>query len=366
MRSAESINSDRKLRLAIFALLAAGLVMVYSSSFIFALERYKDGLFFFKRHLLFGAVGVVAFLGGWRLPARVLQKAAYPVLGVAVLTLIVTLIPSIGHRVGGASRWISLFGFTFQPSEFAKFAVVLVIAAQLAKKAHLQDNWRSGFLTYFISVIPLYIFLLMQPDFGTVALLFCTTFCMLLACGIRIRYLATTIAVLVPTATTLVLSSHYRRARLLGFLDPWSDPAHNGFQIIQSLLAFFSGKLFGLGLGNSREKLFYLPAAHNDFIFAVVGEELGLFGVLFFVGLFSIVIWRGLSAAQRIEDTFKRGLAVGISTMIGLQAFFNMAVVLGLLPTKGLPLPLISYGGTSLVITLFLLGLLTQLSEKPE
>jgi cell division protein FtsW len=360
-------TSDKTLWIAVFALLAAGLVMVYSSSFIFAQERYKDGLYFFKRHILFGTIGVAAFLCGWRLEVERLRKASFPILLASSAALIAALVPGLAHRAGGASRWINLFGFTFQPSELAKVAVIVFVATQLSRKIDRQDNWRSGFLTYFIGVIPIYLLLLCQPDFGSVALLLCTTFCMLLGCGVKLRYLVTTAATLIPTALGLILTSSYRRARLLGFLNPWSDPGHKGFQVIQSFIAFFSGKWFGVGLGNSREKLFYLPEAHNDFIFAVVGEELGLTGVLVFVALFLVVVFRGLSAAQNLHgsnEMFPRGLAVGISALIGLQAFFNMCVVLGLLPTKGLPLPLISYGGTSLVINLFMLGLLTQLSEK--
>lgn len=357
-------NADKALWLAIFALLAAGLVMVYSSSFIFAQERYKDGLYFFKRHLIFGVAGVALFLAGWRLPVEQLQKHSSKIMGAAMLGLIGALMPGMAHRAGGASRWISLAGFTFQPSEFAKLAVLVFVANQLSKKLSLQSNFRSGFLTYFIGALPIYGLLLCQPDFGTVALLLCTTFCMLLVVGVRLRYLITTIAAIIPTALTLILTSSYRKARLMSFLDPWSDPAHKGFQVIQSFIAFYSGKIFGVGLGNSREKLFYLPEAHNDFIFSVVGEELGLVGVIFFVGLFLIVVMRGLNAANRLEKPFERGLAAGITACIGLQAFFNMGVVLGILPTKGLPLPLISYGGTSLVITLFMLGVLSQLSEK--
>lgn len=357
-------NSDRALWLAVFALVAAGLVMVYSSSFIFAQERYHDGLYFFKRHLLFGAAGLATFLAGWRLPVEVLRRYALAFLAVACATLIGALVPGLAHRAGGASRWISIAGFTFQPAEFAKLTVIVFVSTQLSKKISRQENFRSGFLAYFIGALPIYGLLLLQPDFGTVALLLCTTFCMLLASGVRLKYLLTTLGAILPTATTLIVISPYRRARVLGFLDPWSDPAHKGFQIIQSFIAFFSGKWFGVGLGNSREKLFYLPEAHNDFIFAVVGEELGFLGVVFFVGLFLVVILRGLTAASRLEHPFERGLAAGISCCIGLQAFFNMGVVLGLLPTKGLPLPLISYGGTSIIVTLFMLGMLAQLSER--
>lgn len=357
-------ESDRTLWLAVFALLCAGLVMVYSSSFIFSLEKYKDGLHFFKRHLIFAGVGIVAFLGGWKAPIDKLRGKTPHVFGLTILALLAALIPGIAHKAGGASRWVNLFGFTFQPAELAKFAVILIVASQIDKKIHRQENWRVGFLTYFIGALPIYFLLLMQPDFGSVALLLCTTFCMLLGSGIRVKYLATAVMALVPTAATLIMSSAYRRNRVLGYLDPWADPAHKGFQVIQSFLAFYSGKLFGVGLGNSREKLFYLPEAHNDFIFAVVGEELGLFGVVFFVGLFLTVVWRGMTAAQNIERPYPKALAIGITALVGLQAFFNMGVVLGLLPTKGLPLPLISYGGTSLVVGLFMLGILTQLSEK--
>jgi cell division protein FtsW len=287
-------------------------------------------------------------------------------MGIAALGLACALIPGVAHRSGGATRWISVYGLTFQPSEFAKLAVLIFVATQLSRKLDQQDNLRSGLLTYFIGAIPIYILLLCQPDFGTVALLFCSTFCMLFVSGVRIKYLAITVASLVPTAAALILTTPYRRDRLLGFLDPWSDPAHKGFQVIQSFIAFFSGRWFGVGLGNSREKLFYLPEAHNDFIFAVVGEELGLLGVLFFVVLFLIVIWRGLGVAALLKEPFERGLAAGIATCLGLQAFFNMGVVLGLLPTKGLPLPLISYGGSSLIVTLFMLGVLARLSERAE
>lgn len=358
-------RSDKALWLAVFALLAAGLVMVYSSSFIFAQERYHDGLFFFRRHLLFIGVGLSTFALGWRLPVEVLRRHAFLLLACAGAALVGALVPGLSHRTGGASRWISLFGFTFQPSEIAKPAVILFVAAQISRKISRQDNFRSGFLTYFISALPIYALLLLQPDFGTVALLLCTTFCMLLAAGVRPRYLITTVSFLIPAATILIAISPYRRARVLSFLDPWSDPARKGFQVIQSFIAFFSGRWTGVGLGNSREKLFYLPEAHNDFIFAVVGEELGLIGVMFFVALFLVVVWRGLNVAQRTDAPFERATAAGIACCVGLQAFFNMGVVLGLLPTKGLPLPLISYGGTSLIMTLFMLGLLAQLSERP-
>ncbi|MBI2605111.1 MAG: putative lipid II flippase FtsW [Deltaproteobacteria bacterium] len=363
-RAFGTFNPDRTLWLAVFALLAAGLVMVYSSSFIFAKDRYRDGLFFFKRHLVFSAVGIGAFLFAWRLPVEKLRAAAVPMLLAVTAALGATLIPGLSRHAGGAARWLNVAGFTFQPSELAKFAVILYVATQLSRKLDRQDNWRSGFLTYFIGTLPIYVLLLNQPDFGTAAVCAAVTFLMLLSCGVRMRYLLTSIGLMIPAAAILILTQPYRVKRVLGFLDPWSDPAHKGFQVIQSFLAFFSGKWFGVGLGNSHAKLLYLPEAHNDFIFAIVGEELGLFGVVFFVGLFAVLVSRGLKTVERLGDPFERGLAAGITSLVGIQAFFNMAVVLGLLPTKGLPLPLISYGGTALITMLFLLGILARLAEK--
>lgn len=360
------LRIDRGLWLTSFALLCAGLVMVYSSSFIFAQERFKDGLFFFKKHLIFCGIGAGAFLLGWRISIERLKKSALTFLIVVMVLLAFTLVPGISVKAGGASRWLRILNFSFQPSELAKLAVLLFVAFQIDRKIRDQSNWRTGFFTYFVTPIPVYALLLLQPDFGTTAICLSATFLMLLGCGLRLKFILGTFLALVPTATILIATSAYRMKRFTTFLNPWADPSHKGFQVIQSLLAFYSGQWFGVGLGNSREKLFYLPEAHNDFIFAVVGEELGLFGVVFFVTLFLIIVLRGLAVAERSKNMFQKALAVGIASIIGLQAFFNMGVVLGLLPTKGLPLPLISYGGTSLVVNLFLLGVLTQLSEKTE
>ncbi len=346
--------------------MSAGLVMVYSSSFIYALDKYKDGMHFFKKHLLYMGFGLIAFLVGWKFPLHKLKEKAHWIFFGVLGLLLLTLVPGFSQKAGGASRWLNLFGFVFQPSELVKVAVIVCVAKLISKKIHRQDNWRSGFLTYFIGTTPFYIMLMLQPDFGTTALCLAVTFLMLLASGAKKRYLFTSVSLLAPIASYLILSSPYRKARVLGFLDPWSDPQHKGFQVIQSYLAFYSGKFFGVGIGNSKEKLFYLPEAHNDFIFAVIGEELGLIGVLFFVSLFLVLIFRGIKAMDKQAYPFERALAAGITSLIGMQAFFNMAVVLGLLPTKGLPLPLISYGGTALITNLFLLGLLAQLAEFRE
>lgn len=355
---------DRTLWIAIFVLLAAGVIMVYSASYIYAQDRFKDGLYFFKRHLVHVGIGILVFFIGLKTPLRKLEKWAYVILGFTTVLLLLTLIPAFAHKAGGAARWLSFGPFSMQPSELAKAAMLVFIAAQLSRKQGEPQNWRTGFLAYFVPATPIYLLLLMQPDFGSTALLLLTTTLVLMATGIRIQYILATLAVLIPTGAMLILSSPYRLARVQAYLDPWKDAAGKGFQVIQSLVAVYSGQWFGVGLGNSKEKLFYLPEAHNDFIFAVAAEELGVFGIVFFTALFLMVVSRGLRAAAAADTLFEQGLSLGIATMIGLQAFFNMGVVLGLLPTKGLPLPLVSYGGTSLVVTMLLFGWLAQLADK--
>jgi cell division protein FtsW len=303
---------------------------------------------------------------GWRIPLDRLRKLTVTFLLLVIVLLAFTLVPGISLKAGGASRWLRIGGISFQPAELAKLATILFVAFQVQRKIRDQSNWARGFLTYFVPMLPVYALLLLQPDFGTTAICLCSTLVILLGSGLKLKYLLTSLALMAPVGAVLIATSSYRMKRLMTFLDPWADPAANGFQVIQSLLAFYSGKWFGVGLGNSREKLFYLPEAHNDFIFAVVGEELGLFGVLLFVSLYLVIVLRGLTVAERCQEPFRKAVAFGVCAVIGLQAFFNMGVVLGLLPTKGLPLPLISYGGTALVVNLFLLGLLTQISEALE
>lgn len=362
----EALTSDRVLTAAVFALLAAGLVMVYSASFIFADEHYRDGLYFFRRHGIYAVVGLLAFALGWNMKLRRLRALTMPLMIATGVSLVLTHVPGVGHKAGGASRWIGLFGFTFQPAELAKVAILFFVARQIERKMDSWDNWRAGFMAYFVSALPIYLLLMSQPDFGTTALLVATTFAMLFAMGARLKYIGAAAGIAIPGALLLIFSSPYRKARLLGFLDPWSDPAHKGFQAIQSFLAFYQGKFLGVGLGNSREKLFYLPEAHTDFIFSVVGEELGFVGVASILILFLVILLRGLRCAEQLRDPFAKALSVGITSLIGVQALCNMGVVLGLLPTKGFTLPLVSYGGTSLIVSLFLLGILTKLASTSD
>lgn len=358
--------------LTVFAITLFGLVMVYSTSYIYAQERFHEGLYFFKRQLTFAALGAGFFFLGRRISLRFLEKNTYAFLGGAVLLLGFTFIPGLGHKAGGASRWLQIriphvFNIQLQPSELIKVAVLLFIAVQTKRKLfsrEVEENFRTNFLSYFTGVLPIYVLLMLQPDFGTTALLLISTTLILLGLGISWRYLFTLAGVLLPTATLLIATSAYRRARFESFLNPWLDATGKGFQVIQSLLAVYNGGLTGVGFGNSKGKLFYLPEAHNDFIFAVIAEEAGLIAIIALIALYFIIVQSGLKAARTLYDPFDRTLALGIAVLFGLQASFHMGVVLGLLPAKGLPLPLISYGGSSIIVWLFLCGLLTQLREK--
>jgi cell division protein FtsW len=363
-------NSDTVILLIVLALSSIGIIMVYSSSYIYALDKFKDGNFFLKRHIFTLALGFLAFFIGSNINLNLLKKHAPKFLILSIFLLLLTLIPGLAPKTGGASRWLKIGSFSFQPSEFAKLAIIIFTSMQITKKQFnlkpYEINYRSGFLTYFFTTAPVFLLLLLQPDFGTTALCVITILFILIVNQIRLRYIIPSILVLAVLAGLLILIAPYRLKRVTTFLNPWADPTNKGFQVIQSFLAFYSGKFSGVGLGNSKEKLFYLPEAHNDFIFAVIGEELGFIGVSLVILLFSLLIFRGLSLLKHLDDPFKKSLCTGIISMIGTQAYFNMAVVLGLLPTKGLPLPLISYGGTSIIITLFMLGILSKISIETK
>lgn len=349
------------------ALVIFGLVMVYSSSFIFAQERTGSGFSFIQKQIVFALLGGAALVLGSGIPHEKWRRWAYPVLGSAAVLLILVLIPGVGARSGGAQRWISLGGLRFQPSEWAKFAALVFVSRQLAAKQGLLDRFLPSFGAVFLLLFPLFGLLMVQPDFGSTMVIVGVSFLMLFLAGASIAYLGGMTAVGGLMAAGLAMSSPYRRARVLSFLDPWSDPSGKGFQVIQSMVGMHSGGAAGVGLGNGKEKLFFLPEAHNDFIFSVIGEELGFLGVAGVVVAFLVFIHRGLKVAmaRRTEDgdVFGMLLAAGITLLLGLQGLVNMAVVLGLVPTKGLALPFISYGGSALVIDLFAVGVLLSVSR---
>jgi len=269
-------------------------------------------------------------------------------------------------RAHNTHRWIHWGGFSFQPSELAKPALILFLAYFLESRTRTMDDWRNTLLP---AVLPTLVFLgliVFQPDLGTAIACASITICILFVAGMRMRYFGYAFLAAIPVLYVLIFHVSYRRDRILAFLNPYSDPQGRGFHIIQSLIAVSTGGLTGLGLMEGKQKLFYLPEPHTDFIFAVTAEEFGLVGSVLLAALFSVFLWRGLRTAVKTEDIFGRYLAVGITTMVVLQAFINMSVVLGLMPTKGIPLPLVSYGGSSLFVTLLCVGVLLNITQQAD
>jgi cell division protein FtsW len=355
---------DYVLLFVVLALVGIGIVMVYSTSAILAGDRFQDPYFFLKRQALFAAIGFLLMIVAMFFPYQVLNRAAYPILIFSVLLLIAVLIPGIGHRAGGAMRWLKISAFSFQPSELSKLGLIIFLAYFLTKKEEKIRSFSFGFLpTVLLSGLVIAL-ILKEPDFGAALFLTAVVFFLLFISGARVIYIAGAFLLALPVVYYFLTNVAYRYRRLLAFIRPWDDPTGTSFQIIQSFISFGSGGFFGLGLGEGRQKLFFLPAPHTDFIFSVIGEELGLVGTVVVVLLFFILTLRGIQIALSLQDRFGTYLALGVTLMISLQAVINMGVVLGLLPTKGLTLPFISYGGSSLIVNLVGVGMLLRLSSE--
>ena len=357
---------DAPLLAAIFALLMASVVMVYSSSSVVALTTYGDPAFFMKRQIIWAVVGLALMAIAMRTGHRVLQdkRVVLVLLIVSLALLVATLVPGVGRMINGSRRWLRLGMLSFQPSELAKFITVVYMSNYIAKKGEELRDFMNGVFPAYV-VIGLFLLVASrQPDFGAAMTLAGVAGIMLFAGGASLVHLGVTILAALPLVYIAVAHTAYRSRRIFSFLDPWADPRGAGHQIIQSFLAFGSGGLFGRGLGEGRQKLLFLPERHSDFIYAVIGEELGLVGALAVIVLFLIILWRGVRIALAAGDMFSRMLALGITLLICLQGVINMAVVTGLLPTKGIALPLVSYGGSSLVITMLALGVLLNISRE--
>jgi cell division protein FtsW len=361
---------DYVLLATVVGMVLFGLLMVYSSSFIYAQEKTNDGFSFIRKQVGFAALGFVVLAATCRIDYRKWSTWSYYVVGGAIVLLAMVLLPGVGTRVLGAQRWIRMGPLVFQPGEFAKFAVIFFVASQLARKHDRVHTFTAGVIAPFLVPLPALVLLLLQPDFGTTVMITIVIFSLMFLGGVPKRFLAS-VAVLGGTAGALLaFGTAYRRNRILGYLDPWADPGGKGFQIIQSWVGLHNGRFWGVGLGNGKEKLFYLPEAHNDFIFAVIGEELGFIGIAVVIAAFLYFIHRGLRIAyiaqRHHKDQFGMLLASGITLALGLQGFVNIAVVMGLLPTKGLTLPFISYGGSALLIDLFAVGVLLSIARGPQ
>ena len=362
---AKRVSGDRWLFTVTLLLIFVGLVMVFSASAVMAKERYGSGYTFLLRQLAWAVGGIVLMAVAMKLDYRRFKNPAvvFSLLGVTTLMLISVFFLDRAHHT---HRWMHWGIFSFQPSEMAKPALILFLAYFLENRTQSMRDWRNTLLP---SVIPTLVFLgliVFQPDLGTAIACAAITGCILFVAGLDLRYLGYAFAASLLPLYFLIFHVAYRRDRILAFLDPYSDPQGRGFHIIQSLIAVSTGGITGLGLMEGKQKLFYLPEPHTDFIFAVTAEELGLLGSLIVVTLFAIFLWRGIRTALRTHDMFGRFLAVGITSMVVVQAFINISVVLGLMPTKGIPLPFVSYGGSSLFITLACVGVLLNVSKHAE
>ena len=355
---------DTTLLLLTVCLTCIGVVMVYSSSAIMAAEKFQDGFYFLKRQLIYSIIGFVLMAVATYFNYKNWRKLAVISLLGSIALLAMLFIPGFGVRVGGAMRWLRVPGLTIQPAELVKLTLVLYLAHSLTRKKEKVRSLLKGYLPYMIVLGLLLLMLLKQPDLGSAMIIAGVALAMLIVAGVRWRYLLPTILLTLPVVYFLIMQVDYRRRRIMAFLDPWDDPFDTGFQIIQSMVAFGQGGILGQGLGVGEQKLFYLPEAHTDFIFSVIGEELGLVGVLVVAGLFLMVVLCGIRIALQCQEPFGRNLAFGLSFLLGLEAFVNLSVCMGLLPTKGLALPFVSYGGTSLVVSLVAVGILLNISNS--
>ncbi|MFP2929135.1 putative lipid II flippase FtsW [Pyxidicoccus sp. 3LG] len=364
--TAAPVRFDPLLLCAVLGLVTIGLVMVYSASAVLAQDKQGDSLYFLKRQLTAAGMGLVAMAVAMKVGWRKLARWAYPLLLAAIVLLVLVAIPGIGHTAGGARRWIRLPGFGLQPAEIAKFAWVVYLSYSLAKKREKVATFSVGFLPHLALCGLLVMLCMLQPDFGSSVLLVFMLFVLLFAAGAKLSYLVGMVLLALPMAYVAIASSPYRMKRILAFLDPWAHRHDVGYQVAESLMSIGSGGVSGLGLGDGRQKLFFLPEAHTDFIFSILGEETGLVGVGLLVTLYAIVLWRGVKASLAAGETFGTYLGLGITSIIAFQATVNMCVAMGLLPTKGLTLPFVSYGGTSLVVLMGAAGVLLSLSANTQ
>ena len=353
----------------VLAILLLGLVMVTSASISISTKESGNAFAYLERQLLLTIIGTIAAALVFCIPTRLLEQISMPLLIVAVALLVMVLIPGLGHSVKGSRRWLQLAGLNFQVSELARVLVLIYLASYaIRRETELRETFMGLLkpvgLVFFVGFL-----LLMEPDFGAFFVLFATGFGMLFIAGARLRYVLAMVIAAGAAFGLLAVASPYRLARLVAFRDPWADPFNTGFQLTQSLIAIGRGEWFGVGLGESVQKLFYLPEAHTDFLFAVLAEELGLAGVSLTLALFLALVWRSFHIARLASDAglkFQSYLAAGFGLWLGIQAFINIGVNMGVLPTKGLTLPLMSYGRSSLIVTIAWVGLLLRVYHEAK
>lgn len=360
----ERSGYDRILMISVLILVVLGIVMIYSSSAFIAMQRYNTPFYFLRNQVLWAVIGMIGMVVAKNFDYKNLKSLSLPLIVISVLLLIIVLIPNIGKEVNGARRWIRVLGLSFQPSELAKLTLIISISAYIAKRVGRMDDFVYGFFPPVVLLGAFQIPIIFQPDIGTALGLGIMVITLLYIGGVKVHHILSLGILLIPIIVKIVFNEGYRKKRLIAFIDPWSDPTGAGFQVIQSSLALGSGGIFGLGLGEGKQKLFFLPEPHTDFIYSLIGEELGFFGASLVVLLYLIILWRGTRIAVRTEDLFGRFLAMGLTIMIGVQAMMNLGVASGLLPPKGLPLPFVSFGGSSLLINMIALGILLNISKS--
>jgi cell division protein FtsW len=359
----KKLQPDMWLFGVVVILLSIGVVMVYSASAIVAADRFHDPYLFLKKQTFWALLGAGALYAALRADYRRLESLRWAILVGAGLLLVLVLVPPFSAPINGTRRWLRLGPVSFQPAELAKLAVVIYLAAFLARKREeLGDFWR-GFVPPLAVAGTFALLVLAQPDLGNCLTLLMMTFALLFLAGVRGRHLVIVLGSGLPLLALAVWMAPYRMRRITTFLDPWADPRGSGFQIIQSWLAIGNGGWLGRGIGQSKQKLFYLPESHTDFIFAIIGEELGFVGSVALVAVFAVLVWRGLRIGLRAPDPFGAYLALGITVLLATQTLVNLGAVTGLLPTKGLPLPFISFGGSALLVTMLSAGVLLNISQ---
>ena len=360
----EKKSPDYCLFAVVIILLSIGTCMIFSSSFIMADKWYGDSYYFLKKQIIYAIIALIVLLFSMNIDYHFYKKVSIPLLIISIILLSAVFIPGVGRSAGGAVRWVKFGILSFQPSEIAKFALILYMSESMTRKG-MNDlkTFAKGILPSLIVIGVIFVLILKEPDFSTALIILGISFVMLFIGGTKIIQLFTLMAAAIPMGVLILLREEYRKVRLLAFLDPWKDPLDSGFHVIQSLVALGSGGITGVGLAESRQKYFYLPDQHTDFIFSIIGEELGFIGTVFIVVLFALLLWRGYRIAVQSTDNFACLLATGITFVIVFQSMINIGVVTKMLPTTGITLPFISFGGTSLIINMLCIGILLNISR---
>jgi cell division protein FtsW len=364
IRPVHPIFKEKLLLFPALILCCIGIVMIYSASSAISMQIHQTLFHYMQRQAIFFGISLGVLFVAASFPHRFYQNFAYLILIGALGLLLAVLIPGLGIEAGGAHRWLDLGLFRFQPAEFAKLALILFLGYSLAKKQALIKDFSVGFVPHALILALFSLLIIFQPDFGTIVILGAICWGMMFVAGVKIFHLLCPLPVIIPLIYFLVFKVEYRLTRIMTFLNPWEDPYNTGYQITHSLKAFGSGGLFGQGIGLGMQKMLYLPEPHTDFIFSIIGEELGLIGVLTILGLYGIILVRGCCIARNADTLFGSITAAGLTLYLGIQVIINTGVALSVFPTKGLTLPFISYGGTSLVINMAAMGILMNIGAS--